>query len=86
MAKQGIRTGTRTVTLGQVYDLAKWDEAFFEAVLANPKKALAAEGCELPAADLKALENWLKKSKKIKGRDLLRLLMEPVRGKTYPWP
>jgi hypothetical protein len=86
MAKQRIRAELRTVTLGQVYDLAKWDEVFLGAVLTNPKEALAAEGCKLTPADLKALEEWLKKVQRITGRDLLLLLLEPVRGKTYPWP
>ncbi len=78
---------TRRVTLKRVYELAKKNEGFLDAVLRNPEKALAKEGLSLSEKDLAALRRWLRKVYKISGRNLVRLLMIPAKvERIYPWP
>jgi hypothetical protein len=86
MAKRKVATKPRRVTLRKVYEVATWDQAFLEALLINPEKALAQVGCSLSKKDLAALRRWLKKVFRIKGKNLVRLLMMPMKSKIYPWP
>jgi hypothetical protein len=78
----------RKITLQKLYPLARKDQRFFNALLKDPSRALAAKGMTLSPKDLKTLKQSLKKVYKISGKRLVKILVEGDRGKQIiiPWP
>ncbi len=75
----------RRITLAQVHRLAKRDRRFFNALIKNPGKALAAKGRYLAQGDLRRIERSLRKVYKISGKKLAELLFVGYAG-IRPWP
>jgi hypothetical protein len=75
----------RRRTLQQLYRIARRDRRFFDALLKNPRTALAKKEISLSPADLRKLEKALRKVYKISARDLTAIL---ITGKVTvrPWP
>jgi len=75
----------RKLTFRQLIAIAKRDRRFFNALIKNPRTALGKKGYTLSPADLRQLERGLRKVYRIKGKNLLQLLMK---GNLWrpPWP
>ena len=85
----------RRITMRQLYQLAKKDRKFFNALLRDPKKALKANGLSLSPKELRALQGALKKVFAINGKRFARSfvlgtpLIPPwprLKSKLPPWP
>lgn len=74
-------------TLAKLFGMVKKDRRLLDAVLQDPEKALSVKGLSLSSTDLQALKRWLKKTYKIPGKRLAKMLVNYARGNTKPpWP
>ena len=82
----------RKITMQQLYRIARRDRRFFDAIVKNPRTAIAKKGLSLSPGDLRRLERTLRKVYKIRGKDLAGLLrkgevsIHPWPAKMKPWP
>jgi hypothetical protein len=78
----------KKITTITLFQKAKRDPDFLNALLRDPGRALAKKGLTLSPKDLKWLKRAFKKVYKINGKRLVRMLVEGKNGEeiTMPWP
>jgi len=75
----------RRITLQKLYRIARRDRRFFDALLKNPRTAIAKRGLSLSPGDLRRLQRAFRKVYKIKGKDLAGIMVQG-RVSIRPWP
>ena len=75
----------RTITLKQLYRMARRDARFFNRLVKDPRRTLLAKGVALSPKSMRRLEQGLKKVYRLSGREFAKLLMLGA-VKPRPWP